>query len=318
MNWENKAMEQGQKWRCLWDAKAILGESTVWDARDGRIYWVDVEDPGIRWFELASGRTGCWKSPAWISAIAPKASGGFIASCADGIASVDPQRGLYEPLFHPIPDPARARLNDGVVDRKGRYWTGSCDSAQWDETTTADDKEATLGQLDSRATGELYQIDADGAFSTQERNIVTQNGPAFSPDGRTAYVNDSMPLVSWVYDVDEQGNLGNRRDFLTFRPDDGYPDGMAVDVEGHIWMAFYESWCLRRFAPDGTLSDERRLPVRRGLRPAFGGPDHSRLFLITGSQGYDKDRFADEPLAGGLFEILDLPAPGLPTLPYGG
>jgi len=118
--------------------------------------------------------------------------------------------------------------------------------------------------------------------------------------------------------VDAAGNLSNRRDFLTFTPEDGYPDGMAVDVEGNIWIAFYESWQLRRFAPDGTLVEERPLPVRRGLRPAFGGTDFSRLFLITGSQGYDSARFAQEPLAGGLFEILDVAVPGLPTVPYAG
>lgn len=311
-------MTEGQGWRCHWDAKAILGESTVWDQRDGRIYWVDIEDPGIRWYELGNGNTGCWRSPVWISAIAPKASGGFIASCADGIAHVDPHAGTYAPQFQPIPDPRKARLNDGATDRMGRYWTGSCDCAQWDESTTADDKEATLGNFDVRNTGELYRIDADGSFKTQERDMVTENGPAFSPDGKTAYVNDSMPLVSYAYDVDEHGNLANRRVFLRFRPEDGYPDGMAVDVEGYIWIAFYESWKLRRFAPDGTLAEERHLPVRRGLRPAFGGDDFSRLFLITGSQGYDQARFNQEPLAGGLFEILDIAVPGLPTIPFAG
>lgn len=311
-------MSEGAGWRCLWDAKAILGEGTVWDARDGCIYWVDIEDPGMRWYELASGKTGVWKSPAWISAIAPKSSGGFIASCADGIAYVDPHNDLYEPRFHPIPDPAKARLNDGSTDRAGRYWTGSCDSSQWDDSTTAEDKKSTLGQLDVRNTGELYKVGADGSFTTQERQIVTANGPAFSPDGKTAYVNDSMPLVTWAYDVDDNGDLSNRRDFLKFTPDDGYPDGMAIDVKGHIWMAFYESWKLRRFTPDGRLAEERQLPVKRGLRPAFGGKDFSRLFLITGSQGYDAARFAQEPLAGGLFEILDVSVPGLPTIPFSG
>lgn len=311
-------MIEGQGWRCLWEAKAILGEGTIWDERDGCIYWVDIEDPGVRWYELATGQTGCWKTDKWISALAPKETGGFIASWFGGIAAIDPKRGTFQPLFQPVPDPTRARLNDGAVDRKGRYWTGSCDSAQWDETTTADDKEASLGQMDSRSTGELYRIEADGSFTTQERDIVSENGPAFSPDGKTLYLNDSMPQVTWAYDLDASGNLSNRREFLRFKPEDGYPDGMAVDKEGHIWMAFYESWKIRRFAPDGTLSDERQLPVMRGLRPAFGGTDFSRLFLITGSQAYSAERFAQEPLAGGLFEILDLPAPGLPTLRYAG
>lgn len=309
---------KGNGWRCLWDAKAILGESTIWDERDGCIYWVDIEAPSINWLHLQSGDKGTWVPPTWVSAIAPKASGGFIASSSDGFVSVDPRQGIYQPIIHPIPNPKIARLNDGVTDRRGRYWSGSCDSSQWDESTTAEDKESTLGQLDVRNTGELYRLDADGTVSTQEKNIVTANGPAFSPNGKTAYVNDSMPLISWAYDVSDDGNLSNRRDFLKFKPEDGYPDGMAVDVEGCIWMAFYESWFLRRFAPDGQLLEERRLPVRRGLRPAFGGAGYSRLFLITGSQGFGPDVFAEQPLAGGLFEILDLPAPGVPNELYAG
>src|SRR5690606_62 len=311
-------MMEGEGWRCLWDAKAIVGESTIWDERDGCIYWVDIEAPSVNWFHLESGKTATWATPRWISDIAPRSSGGFIASCADGFAHVDPKKQLYEPLAQPIPNPKVARLNDGVTDHKGRYWSGSCDSSQWDESTTAEDKESTLGNLDVRNTGELYRLDADGTISTEERNIVTANGPAFSPDGRTAYVNDSMPLISWAYDVAEDGSLSNRRDFLKFKPEGGYPDGMAVDVEGCIWMAFYESWKLRRFAPNGTLLEERQLPVRRGLRPAFGGHDYSRLFLITGSQGFSEETFAQQPLAGGLFEILDPPASGVPSCPYAG
>ena len=49
-------MTEGRGWRCLWEAKAILGESTVWDERDGCVYWVDIEAPGIHWFEIATGR----------------------------------------------------------------------------------------------------------------------------------------------------------------------------------------------------------------------------------------------------------------------
>jgi sugar lactone lactonase YvrE len=311
-------MTEGDGWRCLWDAKAILGESTIWDDRDGCVYWVDIEAPSINWFELHSGQKGSWTPPVWVSAIAPRFRGGFIASCADGFAEIDPKRQVYRAILQPIPNPKVARLNDGVTDRSGRYWSGSCDSSQWDESTTAEDKESTLHDFETRSTGELYCLSADGRLSTQERNIVTANGPAFSPDGKTAYLNDSMPLVSWVYDVADDGALKNRRDFLTFRPEDGYPDGMAVDAEGCIWMAFYESWMLRRFSPGAALLEERRLPVRRGLRPAFGGTDYSRLFLITGSQGYTPEIFAQQPLAGGLFEILDPPAAGAPNTPYAG
>lgn len=311
-------MTSGHGWTCLWEAKAILGESTLWDPRDGCVYWVDIDAPTINWFELASGHKGSWIPPVWISAIALRECGGFIASSADGLAHVDPKRQLYAPFADPVPDRRVARLNDGVTDRSGRYWTGSCDVSQWNDSTTAEDKTSSLKDFDARSTGELYRVDADRSIHTQERNIVTANGPAFSPDGRTAYVNDSMPLVTWAYDLAEDGTLSNRRDFLKFTTDDGYPDGMAVDQAGCIWMAFYESWKLRRFAPDATLLEERTLPIRRGLRPAFGGPDLDRLFLITGSAGYSTEMWDREPLAGGLFEILDPGAPGLAPVPFAG
>jgi xylono-1,5-lactonase len=305
-------------WTCLWDAKAILGESTIWDPRDGCIYWVDIDAPSVNWFHLATGEKGTWTPPRWISAIGLRERGGFIASCADGLAHVDPKRGAYKPIADPVPDQRVARLNDGVTDRKGRYWTGSCDVSQWDDSTTAEDKESSLKDFDKRSTGELYRVDLTGVISTEERNIVTANGPAFSPDGRTAYVNDSMPLVTWAYDLAEDGSLSNRRDFLTFKPEDGYPDGMAVDVDGCIWMAFYESWKLRRFAPDARLVEERELPVRRGLRPAFGGENYERLFLITGSAGYTPAMWEREPNAGGLFELFAPGVRGLPTIPFAG
>ena len=291
-------MEAGDGWICLWDAKAMLGESTLWDPRDGCIYWVDIDAPSVNWLAVATGERGSWVPPCWISAIALREAGGFIASSAQGFAWLDPKRGLYAPILHPIPDPGVARLNDGVTDRVGRYWSGSCDVSQWNESTTAEDKSRTLDNLDKRSTGELYSLDAAGTLRTAERNIVTANGPAFSPDGKTAYVNDSMPLVTWAYDLASDGTLHNRRDFLKFAPDDGYPDGMAVDVDGCIWMAFYESWVLRRFAPDASLIEERRLPVRRGLGPAFGGGNLDRLFLITGSAGYTEEMWGREPLAG--------------------
>ena len=311
-------MIEGDGWRCLWDAKAVLGESTLWDERDGCIYWVDIEAPSVNWYHLLSGRRGSWIPPVWISAIAVREKGGFVASSADGFAFVDPHKDIYSPFIDPLPDKRLARLNDGVTDRKGRYWSGSCDRAQWDDSTTAEDKESSLGKFEVRNNGELYRLDTSGEVTTMERNVVTANGPAFSPDGKTMYFNDSMPLVTWAYDVSDNGSLSNRREFLKFVPADGYPDGMAVDVDGAIWVAFYESWMLRRFSACGVLLDERRLPVRRALRPAFGGENQERLFVITGSQGFTAENFNEQPHAGGLLEILNPGVRGLPSVAFKG
>ena len=311
-------MGEKQGWRCLTDIRTRLGESTLWDDRDGCIYWVDIDDPHVHWLNLASGRVSSWTPPTWISALAIREQGGFVASCADGFAYVDPEKRIYAPFADPIPQRGVARLNDGMVDREGRYWSGSCDNSQWDDSTTSENKEDSLKEFDARSTGELYRLDPSGTITTMERDIVTSNGPAFSPDGKTAYFNDSMPLVTWAYDLSADGSLSNRREFLKFTPADGYPDGMAVDAAGGIWICFFESWVLRRFAPDATLLEERRLPVRQGLRPAFGGEHLDRLFMSSGMMGLSAQALAEQPLAGGLFEILEPGVCGLPAVAFAG
>ena len=308
----------GDGWRCLWAAKATLGESLLYDERDGCIYWVDVENPSINWFHAETGNKGSWVPPMWIGALGLRAKGGFIASTRDGLAYVDPRAKTFEIFADPRPNPGVARLNDGVVDAKGRYWTGSCDSTQFDESITVEDKEDSVRDFDKRSTGELYRVDPDGTVATIERNVVTANGPAFSPDGKTLYFNDSLPRVTWAYDLAEDGSVSNRRDWLKYDEQDGFPDGMAVDVEGGIWIAFFESWVLRRYSPDAKILDERKLPVRQGLRPGFGGKNMERLFLISGALGLSDEAKAQQPLAGSLFEILEPGVRGMPNVAFAG
>ncbi len=310
--------ETNEGWRCLWKARAHLGESTLWDERDGCIYWVDIEAPSVNWYHLQTEATGTWIPPQWISALALRQKGGFVASCADGFAYVNPRAGTYQPFCEPRTDKLRARLNDGVTDRKGRYWSGSCDNAQWNDSTTAEDKESSVRDFDVRNSGELYRLDHSGAVTCMQRDIVTSNGPAFSPDGKTMYFNDSLPRVTWAYDLADDGSLSGKRDFLLFDESHGFPDGMTVDAEGGIWIAFFESWVLRRYSAAGALLEERRLPVKQGLRPAFGGPGLSRLFLISGAVGFTEQLHAEQPLAGSLFEILEPGVCGLPEVPFGG
>ena len=93
---------------------------------------------------------------------------------------------------------------------------------------------------------------------------------------------------------------------------------MTVDAEGNIWMAFSGGSMLRRFSPDAVLLEERKLPVTQGLRPAFGGGDYSRLFIISGSFGFTEQMHKEQPLAGALFEILDPGVKGLPEVSFKG
>src|SRR5690348_6071703 len=47
-------------------AEAINGEGPQWDERRRRLWWVDMREPALRFFEPAGGRTQSWQMPSWI------------------------------------------------------------------------------------------------------------------------------------------------------------------------------------------------------------------------------------------------------------
>lgn len=309
---------EGKGWRCLWPARAHLGESIIWDDRDGCLYWLDVEAPAVHTYHLASGERRSWTPPSFVSSLAVRRDGGFIATSRDGYAIIDPSKNEFTLLFDPRKDPKLARFNDGALDHSGRFWSGTVSNSQWDDTTTAVDSESSVKDLERRQQGELFRLDGTREAACVDTGYIATNGPAFSPDGRTLYENDSILRLTYAYDLAEDGVLSGKRVHLRHDVRDGIPDGMTCDSEGGLWIAFYDNIYLRRYAPDGSLIERRELPVRQGLRPAFGGDRLDRLFLSSGTLAFTEQTWHEQPLGGSLFEILNPGVSGVPTVPFPG
>ena len=63
------------------------------------------------------------------------------------------------------------------------------------------------------ASGTLYRLDANLDWTAVDGGYRVTNGPAFSPDGRIMYHNDSALQVTYAFDLDEAGNAVDRREF---------------------------------------------------------------------------------------------------------
>ena len=85
------------------------------------------------------------------------------------------------------------------------------------------------------APGALFRIDPPGRMVPMWDGIDLSNGLGFSPDRKLLYHSDSGTDTSWVYDVGPDRTLKDRRPFAKLP--EGVPDGLAVDVEGGIWVA---------------------------------------------------------------------------------
>ena len=265
---------------CVADVKAILGEGPVWVARDDALYWVDIN--GMKVFRLRDGDTVSWDTPMKVGSIWPREQGGFIAGTEHGLAFTH-DFNRFDFFANPEKALPGNRFNDGKADREGRFWAGTMDDSE------------------RRPTGSLYRVDLDRSVACIDNGYRVTNGPAFSPDGRIMYESDSSLQLTYAFDLDEADNAPGRRHFIQFGKGDGFPDGMTVDAEGCLWIAFWDGWCVRRFSPSGDLLLKLDTPVQRPTSVAFGGEGLQTLFITSASrdlQGTDLDR---QPLAGGLF-----------------
>lgn len=283
---------------CVADVEAVLGEGPVWVPRERALYWVDINGREI--FRLGEGGTvERWDTPMRVGSLAPRAKGGFVAGTDSGLAFVGAPFKDFELFANPdeaLPD---NRFNDGKVDRVGRLWAG-----------TMDDRERA-------AVGTLYRIDPGLKCTKIDEGYRVTNGPAFSPDGLVMYHNDSARQVTYAFDLDVAGNVSNRREFLRFGEGNGYPDGMTVDAEGCLWIAFWDGWCVRRFSSGAELLGTIELPAQRPTSCAFGGEDLKTLYITSARRDLEGTELDCQPLAGGLF-AAGVGVEGIADLPFAG
>ncbi len=284
--------------RCVADVKAVLGEGPIWVAAEQALYWVDIK--GRKIFRLDSaGKRDEWSTPFRIGSIAPRAGGGFIAGTEHGFADIDLDQRRFEVFYNPEEKLPDNRFNDGKVDPLGRFWAG------------------TMDDLEQQPLGSLYRLGADRRCEAIDHGYQVTNGPAFSPDGRTLYHTDSARQVIYAFPLTADGNVGERREFARFDGDDGYPDGMTVDSQGCLWVAFWDGWCLRRLSPGGECLQTIAVPVQRPTSCAFGGERLDQLFVTSAAIGLDEQALEIQPCAGGLL-LLEPGVTGIAAVPFAG
>lgn len=276
--------------RVAWPVGALLGEGPAWFADEGVLRFVDIKGGRIHSFDPASGEGSTQKVEGRPSFVLPTEDGGTVVGSGHGVYRLG-ESGLGERLAH-IDQPHHNRTNDATVDGRGRLWFGTMD----------DEENVPTGALHCLDGGVLHRLGGEA---------VVTNGPAVSGDGRTLYHVDSGARTIWRFAIGEGPAIVDRSVFLQLGEADGHPDGVVLDSEDCLWVALWDGWGLRRYAPDGSLLLQVPLPCARVTKVAFGGPDLRTAYVTTARVGLDDAALADQPLAGALF-AFDAPAPGCP------
>ncbi|MEJ5031813.1 SMP-30/gluconolactonase/LRE family protein [Comamonas sp. MYb69] len=279
------------------DARNATGESPVWRAQEAALYWADIPCGLLQRWQPGQRSATQWQLPQMLACMAawqgePRS---WIAGLEDGIYQVTLGDGEAhtQPLAavdHAMPG---MRFNDGRCDRQGRFVAGTM----------------LMDMAAAQPVGKLYRLGAEdmaagGAQDLQLGPLITPNGLAFSPDGRTMYLSDSHPSSQqiWAFDYDTgSGTPHNRRLFVDMKILPGRPDGAAIDVDGCYWICGNDAGLVHRFRPDGQLDRSLALPVKKPAMCAFGGPALDVLYVTSiRPDGID---LSDQPLAGGVFAL---------------
>jgi sugar lactone lactonase YvrE len=289
-------------------AGALLGEGLCWSVQQQALYWVDILGRRLMRLRWPSREQAQWHFDQTISTVAERSNGaGLIVALRHHVALFEPDSGSLQVLHEAQPHVAGNRFNDGKCDAQGRFWVGSMDMAC------------------QAQTGSLHCVTSAGPdrASTMacawDCRFPVINGPAWSMNGRSMWLNDTARNFIHRCDVDpDSGAVSNPRVWMRFAKGDGYPDGMTVDGEGRLWIAHWGGGCVTCHAnDDGRELARIALPTTNITNVAFGGPDMRTLFISSAATELSDEQRALQPHAGAVFAVTT-DAVGLPAHRFAG
>lgn len=283
------------------DHTCVLGEGPVWDAENERILWIDIVRGEIHQYKIKQNQHIIFNVDEMIGSIAPREKGGFIAALKTGFAFVDIDKNIIEHIANPEQNSAN-RFNDGKCDAAGRFWAG------------------TMALNEEESSGNLYVMETDLSVKKKIESVTISNGIAWNADGTVMYYINTPTNYVFAFDYNiEHGNINNQRVVLDLTHENGYADGMTIDEEGMLWIAFYGGWRVARYNSNtGKLLQQIEFPASNVTCCTFGGNDLKDLYVTTASKDLSKEDLQKQPDAGKLFVVKDCGFKGLPAAKFKG
>lgn len=169
-------------------------------------------------------------------------------------------------------NPKLSQPNDIAIDNKDRLYASD---PNWKE-----------------GTGRIWRIDRDGRFTMLD-SMGTTNGIEVSPDNKSLYVNESVQRKVWKYDLNEKGEINNKRLIHEF-PDFGM-DGMRCDADGNLYISRHGKGTVAKLSPSGKLIKEISLQGKLPSNVAFGGKDGRTMYVTLQDKGNIESFRVDSP-----------------------
>ena len=274
------------------DYSSELGEGPFWDSKRSRLHWVDIIGKKIISQNLDGSNIHALEVDGNPGCVVLSDEGTMVAGVDNQISSFDGGGNLLKVLAD-TNEGSGLRFNDGKCDPSGRFWVGSMD------------------RKEKNRLGSLYSWNSIEGLVNREQGVTVSNGMGWSPDNALFYYIDSPSRKVSVYDFDLlTGGIKNKRTFISFSEEDGFPDGMTIDADGRLWVAFWggsKIMCID--AQSKRVEEVIQFPVSKITSCAFGGEQMDQLFVTSAKVQVSE---VDEPMAGKTF-VIELGITGIPS-----
>lgn len=257
------------------------GEGPLYDDRRNCVFWTDIPRGRMFRIDCETLRHRQIYTGEPVGGFTLQDDGQLLLFRVRDIALLDPDTEVSRSLL-PFEDEGSPRFNDTSAAPGGECFAG------------------TMGVTSE--SGGLFRLDLQGRMTPLFRGTGCSNGMGWTPDRKTMYWTNTTKGTVEAFDYNATtATMGNRRLFLKALPDEGHPDGLAVDSAGTVYSARWGGGGIWRYDPSGAYVDRIAIPAWNVTSMCFAGPDLRDLYVSSAIGG-------DAPEGGGLFRIrVDVP-----------
>jgi len=258
-----------------------LGEGPVWSSKNNSLYFIDTLCCKLYKYDYINENLKEFTFNGAIGCFALGEDDLIYIMLPDGLYSFNESNEELVFLDRPDDMPKDFRFNDGKCNPLGDFIVGSM---------------AYEGDI---PTGSLYKVHNNKFSTIVSSKFSIPNGLAWDLEKDLFYHIDTPTKEVTVYDYNKSnGEISNPRLAFKTPVDFCSPDGMAIDKEGMLWIAFWDGYKVARFNPNtGECIDTIELPCQRPTSVVFGGPEMNELFITTAAV-----HNADGELSGSVFK----------------